>query len=97
MTIHLQYLQESHLDICVTLWNEDFRNLYPLTHQLMKQNSNEQLIFKNGSFLICDHDRTIGFVISKINKEINTGHIQIIYIQKEYRNNGIGTMLLHKI
>src|SRR5699024_1087024 len=59
--------------------------------------SNEHIIFLNGSFVAVNDDgKVIGFIITKINKKQNIGHIQIIFIQSPYRRRRIAASLLKK-
>lgn len=89
----------------VRLWNKEIGSEFPIREALFTQNSIEdENVFQSGSWIATtDDDRIIGFIVSKkvpagaktqMNKEI--GHIQVLLVDSDYRNSGIGSALLDK-
>ncbi|WP_408006652.1 GNAT family N-acetyltransferase [Pseudalkalibacillus sp. A8] len=85
------------------LWNEELAVHFPISKRLFVQNSLEcQHLFSEGSWYVVDEGQAIGFITTKYTKEnenllpAGIGWVQALLIQKEYRNNGIGSQLLKK-
>ncbi|WP_449538151.1 GNAT family N-acetyltransferase [Ferdinandcohnia sp. Marseille-Q9671] len=91
------------LEELVSLWNQEIGIDFPMRKELFKQNSFDDCnVFMDGSLIaINDENRVVGFVVSKrwqdkidvgIGKE--TGWIQVLLVDQNYRNRGIGEKLL---
>ena len=83
------------------IWNAEYGNIYPITAELFERNIEN--IYMKASYVAVDDGKLIGFVIGKVWQDdynIKTyekiGWISLIYVKKEFRNNGIGTLLLQK-
>ncbi len=85
------------------LWNKELGREFPLRKELFRQNSLEdENVLIEGSWIALEKDRLVGFVISKMWKEDlecvrnrkDIGYIQVILVDSEYRNKGIGSELL---
>jgi GNAT superfamily N-acetyltransferase len=89
----------------LTLWNSNIGEDYPLTRELLIQNTYEdENLFNDGSFLVWDNDRLVAFIFTKlwngkmkITDYKKTGWIQVVLVDESYRNKGIGTQLLKRV
>lgn len=91
------------LDEIIQLWNSEIGDQFPLREDLLIQNSyNDENILPNGSFL-CLNERgdVIGFILAKkwqekiaVNINAHIGWIQVLLVNSNFRNQGIGTTLL---
>ncbi|AAM23519.1 ribosomal protein S18 acetylase RimI-like enzyme [Caldanaerobacter subterraneus subsp. tengcongensis MB4] len=89
----------------VRLWNKELGKEFPLRKELFYQNSLEDKnVLLEGSWIALEKEKLVGFIISKIWKEDlecvknkkDTGYIQVILVDSDYRNKGIGSELLRK-
>lgn len=87
----------------VNLWNQELVETFPMSIELFKQNSFEdENICYDGSLIATTEDgRIVGFIVAKkwqekltVNMSADTGWIQVLLVDKAYRNQGIGTELL---
>ena len=100
---YTQFENDRLIDL-VDLWNQELGDEFPMRTALFEQNSFLDInLFGDGSLIaVNDDDRVIGFVVTKkwqddidvgISKE--TGWIQVLLVDREYRNQGIGRRLLN--
>lgn len=90
------------LNEVVNLWNQELYWDFPMRKKLFKQNSfdDENVCFESSKIAVNDKDEVIGFIVAKrwqeaINVHINQeGWIQVLLVDRNYRNRGIGTRLL---
>lgn len=91
-------------DELVNLWNKELGNEFPMRRELFLQNSFDDInLYKEGSLIaVDDKDKVIGFIaVKKWNDAIDVGiskengWIQIILVDRDYRNKGIGGKLLN--
>ncbi|WP_062353966.1 GNAT family N-acetyltransferase [Bacillus kwashiorkori] len=96
-------LDQNWLIEMISLWNKEIGNDFPLRQELFYQNSFSDVnVLQNGSFLaVNENGKLVGFIISKFWQEQNfdnfhphTGWIQVLLVDSDYRNCGIGTELL---
>ncbi|MCC3356338.1 GNAT family N-acetyltransferase [Bacillus sp. REN16] len=91
------------LEELVGLWNREIGHDFPMGNDLFKQNSFVDCnVFTEGSLMAVNEDnQVVGFVVAKrwqdeinvgISKE--TGWIQVLLVDRNYRNQGIGKKLL---
>ncbi|TFB24415.1 GNAT family N-acetyltransferase [Filobacillus milosensis] len=88
----------------VECWNRNIGNLFPMTEKLFIQNSlNDYNLDPDASIVIKDGELIVGFIIAKHYQEsIDFGipshiaNIQVLLVDKEYRQQGIGKNLLNK-
>ncbi|MBN6206260.1 GNAT family N-acetyltransferase [Ralstonia pickettii] len=88
----------------VTLWNHEIANDFPMRNELFKQNSfDDENVYNEGSQIVVDEDdNVIGFIVAKrwqekleIEMAKDIGWIQSLLVDNRYRNQGIGSKLLH--
>ncbi|WP_407271563.1 GNAT family N-acetyltransferase [Radiobacillus sp. PE A8.2] len=95
--------EKNRLSELVDLWNKELRADFPMRPELFEQNSFQDVnLFKMGSQIVVnDEDGIIGFVVAKkwqddtdvgISRE--TGWIQVLLVDSNYRGRGIGKQLL---
>lgn len=98
-------LEREKADELVDLWNVELGSDFPMNTQLFVQNSfDDENVLKTGSFQVLnDEGKIIGFIVSKkwqehlpVAMKMDTGWIQVLLIDRHYRNQGIGTALLAK-
>lgn len=93
----------SRIKELVGLWNWEVGTDFPMCEELFKQNSFDDCnIFIEGSLIAVNQDdQVVGFIVTKrwqdpidvgISKE--TGWIQVLLVDRQYRNKGIGETLL---
>lgn len=96
-------LEESRLEELVTLWNKEIGHEFPMRETLFKQNSFDDVntCMKSSCLALNDQNKVVGFVIAKRWQESldvpiskTTGWIQVLLVNKEYGNQGLGTKLL---
>jgi len=89
----------------VRLWNKELSKEFPLRKELFYQNSLEdENVLIEGSWIALEKEKLVGLIISKVWKEDlecvknkkDTGYIQVILVDSDYRNRGIGSELLRK-
>lgn len=87
----------------VELWNQELVDTFPMTDDLFKQNSfDDENICENGSQIAETEDnRIVGFIVAKkwqeelpINLGKEVGWIQVLLVDQQYHNLGIGSHLL---
>ncbi|MBS4195997.1 GNAT family N-acetyltransferase [Lederbergia citri] len=95
----------NRLNELVDLWNREFSAEFPMRKELFKQNSFEdENVFLPGSWMaVNDDDDVIGFIISKrwqdpmpVPMPTDVGWIQVLVVNKNERNKGIGSLLVEK-
>lgn len=97
------YSKEKSLQL-FNMWNDEFGFIFPITNDLFLRNTYGTIGFlETNSYVALNDDMPIGFIIckewgSKIHaeKNKNLGWISLIFVKKEYRNQGIGSALLEK-
>jgi ribosomal protein S18 acetylase RimI-like enzyme len=104
----MKYLmwRKDRLTNLVELWYKELGKQYPMREKLFQQNSFDDLnVFFPGSFFVLGKEgQVVGFIVSKIWQEKREdvvlgkgiGWIQAILVDAEYRNLGIGSILLQK-
>jgi len=91
------------LEELVGLWNREIGRDFPMSLDLFKQNSFDDCnVYTEGSLIaVNEENQVVGFVVAKrwrdeidvgISKE--TGWIQVLLVDRNYRNQGIGKKLL---
>lgn len=93
------------IDKLYNMWNNEFGFIFPISSELFNKN-----IYSYGkgvlesSFVALDNNEPIGFIIGKtwdnsleIPNYNNLGWISLIYVKPEFRNQGIGSLLLNKV
>jgi len=107
MDIQYINLTEGKAEEIFFLWNKEIGDNFPMRKELLRQNTFEDVnVLLEGSWIAIDtkNDRTVGFIVSKIWKEDmeclkikkGVGHIQVILVDHDYRNKGIGSELLKR-
>lgn len=94
----IKYSQE-----IIDLWNEEIGFIYPISPKMFNQNINNRYLFKEGSFVVFNKNKLVGFILTKIydnnmiiSKYINNSWISLFYVSSEFRCQGIGSALLKK-
>ena len=94
----IKYSQE-----IIDLWNEEIGFIYPISPKMFNQNINNKYLFKEGSFVVFNKNKLVGFILTKIydnnmiiSKYINNSWISLFYVSSEFRCQGIGSALLKK-
>ena len=94
---------ESWAPSLIAIWNEEYGDSFPMRDVLFEQNSiKDRNIHWPGSFIaVSEKGEAIGYIITKIWQEDmalykDIGWINCLLVKKEYRSQGIGTLLLHK-
>lgn len=91
------------LEDLVNLWNQELKANYPMRKELFEQNSfqDENVCYQGSRMAIDHHDKIIGFIIVKkwqetlaVEMSNETGWVQALLVDKNYRNQGIGSKLL---
>ena len=96
---------DGRIEELVTLWNKELGKQFPMREELFKQNSfeDENICFSGSAIAVNNENEIIGFVVAKswnenlnvqMNKEI--GWVQVLLVDSNWRNKGIGTALLEK-
>lgn len=102
--LEIVHWEFNRLEEIVQFWNKHLKTDFPLSHRLFSQNSvTDENVCKDSSFLALDEDDTIiGIVIAKrwqqtfdVTIDETIGYIQVLFVDLTYRNQGIGTKLLH--
>ena len=83
------------------IWNDEYGFIYPISLELF--NRNIKNAYDEASYVAVENDKAIGFIIGKIWQDkyevgnySKCGWISLIFVHKQYRNRGIGSMLLQK-
>ncbi|WP_257351043.1 GNAT family N-acetyltransferase [Pseudalkalibacillus decolorationis] len=96
---------EDKLQDVLCLWNKEIGDQFPMREELLKLNCFEdENVLLQGSFLAVDSDdKLIGFVVSKrwqenlnLHMGKSIGWIQVLLVDSDYRNLGLGSRLLEK-
>lgn len=96
-------LDKNRLSDFVSLWNQNIGNAFPMTEALFKQNSFDDANVCNDAsrMAVDDNETLVGFVVAKrwqetLNVEMSetTGWIQSLLVDKQGRQQGIGSKLL---
>ncbi|MEN2768665.1 GNAT family N-acetyltransferase [Ornithinibacillus xuwenensis] len=97
-------LHSNRLIELVDLWNKELKNVFPMRQELFNQNSflDENICHKGSRLAINKEGNVIGFITVKYYQEQlevgiprSIGWIQSLLVDSNYRNNGVGTQLLH--
>ena len=87
----------------VSLWNRELREAFPMGKELFEQNSfkDENVCYDGSRIALDEEDNVVGFIVAKrwqetLDIEIGskTGWIQVLLVDRKYRNQGIGSQLL---
>lgn len=83
----------------IQLWNDEYQKIYPISEELFERNVSNANV--DLSFIAIKNNEVVGFVFAKtwddefpIASYQNTGWISLIYVKKQFRNQGIGSKLL---
>lgn len=95
-----EYLQKyQECQSIINLWNDEFQIVYPISNELFRRNISN--IYQEASFIVVFEEKVIGFIFSKIWEDEyqiesykDVGWISLFYVQKKFRNQGIGSKLL---
>lgn len=82
----------------LSLWNKEIGNEFPMRPELFRQNTLQSKgLDKEASWVAYDEKQShiIGFIVIKTNRT-NTGFIQAVLVDSQYRERGIGSELLSK-
>lgn len=91
------------LEDLVNLWNQELNTSFPMRKELFEQNSfkDENILYEGSLIAVDSDDCVIGFIVAKkwqeqldVNMSAETGWIQVILVDHEHRNQGIGSKLL---
>lgn len=95
----------ARLDELIKLWNKELAPDFPMRKELFEQNSFDDInILHSGSFIaVNDENQVIGFVIAKkwqekidVKMDSKRGWIQVLLVDRDNRDEGIGTALLQR-
>lgn len=77
-------------------WNEEFKN-YPLSERLIKEKLLEHKDHVKSYSILSDDNEYIASIILKkcLRGNILNGYISLVYVNKKYRHQGIGTMMIN--
>lgn len=101
--MRLEEWHEERLGDIVRLWNQEIGTDFPMRKELLKQNSfdDENVCKQASAIAVDDENHVVGFVVAKIYQEAldvsmsqTTGWIQVLLVDQNHRNKGIGTKLL---
>ena len=101
----MQYLQLDckWLPDLVTLWNQELGEKFPMREELFNQNSFQDVnvLYEGSQIVVNEDNRVVGFIVTKkwndsidVGISATTGWIQVLLVDHEYRNKGIGTKLI---
>ncbi|MUV39022.1 Beta-N-acetylhexosaminidase [Lentibacillus sp. JNUCC-1] len=94
---------DAYFDDLVKLWNQELADEFPMRKALFEQNSfKDKNISWEGSAVALDNfEQVIGFIAAKqwqeelaVDMPATTGWIQVLLVDQEHRNRGVGTQLL---
>lgn len=103
MQINYKKITFDKLSAIVDLWNKELSNEFPITEKLFEQNSLiDENVFNQGSRIaVNEKDQVVGFIVAKkwqenlsIDLGKSIGWIQVLLVDHEYQNKGIGSTLL---
>lgn len=96
----------SRLAEVVELWNKELGEEYPMRPKLFNQNSLEDKnVLEDGcAMAVDDQNKIIGFSVAKkwqekvdVKMDSKRGWVQVLLVDTNYRNKGLGTRLLNKV
>ena len=91
------------LEDLVDLWNRELKESFPMSIELFEQNSfrDENICYEASRIAVDSNDKVIGFIVAKkwteqlsVEMRKETGWIQVLLVDKTYRNQGVGSELL---
>lgn len=103
MTINYKEWDISKLNDIVALWNKELGDKFPMTEKLFKQNSfeDENICNQASRIAVSDDHQVIGIIVVKkwqenlsIDLGQSVGWIQVLLVDRNYRNQGVGSTLL---
>lgn len=103
----MKYIQwsETRLEELVALWNKEIGEDFPMREALFQQNSFDDVNVQQNHSIIAvnEADEVVGFIVVKSYEESHitemhreTGWIQVLLVDSNYRNRGIGSHLLEQ-
>lgn len=107
MHLHYEAFERSYQRHVLELWNRELGDRFPMREALLVQNSfGDVNVCSSGSWVVRDGatGEVIGFVVAKAPKERDpylvadrdTAWIQVLLVDKRYRQRGIGSELLRR-
>lgn len=103
MKINYKQWDSARLPEIVELWNKELNDAFPMTEKLFKQNSfeDENVCYKGSRIAMTEDDQVVGFIVAKkwqenlsIDLGESIGWIQVLLVDRQFRNQGIGSTLL---
>ena len=103
--MHIIPWGKEKIDEIVRLWNKEIGAQFPMRKDLFVQNSfDDENVLPSGSSIAVDEEgNVIGFIVAKtwqekiqVNMNKECGWIQVLLVDSDFRNQGIGVALLKR-